>query len=150
VQKNWGLEEEVLAGTQTDHFRQKLKYSVHFHIVGVVWGSRIALVVCSLPALSLPLLPSSVCAAFLFAPVLAFRLLLSHFVPLICLQASSAWFILLCTEAVVQKLYFYSALLLVVVHPSSEAGLNLCRAVEESFLSCRYLAHSLPVFGQIL
>lgn len=87
-------------------------------------GSRITLVVCRLYVPFLTLLASSICAAFLFAPVLAVRLLFFHFVPSIYLQAGSAWFILLCTEIIVQKLYFYSALLLMVVHPTSEAGLT--------------------------
>lgn len=64
--------------------------------------------------------------------MLAFRLLLFHFVASIYLQAVSAWFSLLCTETVVQKLYFYSALLLMVTHPTHEAELNLCRTMEES------------------
>ena len=117
---------------QTGYFRQKLEYSMHFYIVGIVQGSRITLVVCSLYAPSLLLLPSSMCAAFLFAPTLAFRLLLFHFVPSIYLQAVSAWFSLLCTETIVQKLYFYSALLLMVLRPTSEAGLNLCRTKDKS------------------
>lgn len=104
------------------YFRQKLEYSMRFSIVGIKQGSRITLAVCSLDARSLSLLPSSICAAFLFAPVLAFRLLLFHFVPPVYLQAVSAWFSLLCTETVVQKLYFYIALLLMVVHPTSKAG----------------------------
>lgn len=81
---------------------------------------------------SLLLLPFWICVAFLFAPVLAFRFLLFPFVPSIYLQAVSAWFNLLCTETVVQKLYFYSASLLMVVHPTSEAGLNLCRTLDKS------------------
>lgn len=75
--------EELLVGMQTGSCRQKLEYSMHLCIIGIM------LMVYSLYAPSLPLLPFSIWAAILFASVLALRLLLLHFVPYIYPQAIS-------------------------------------------------------------
>lgn len=77
-----GWEEELLVGMHADNFRQKVLYSIHFHIVGAVQCNHIIiLVVGSLFASCLLLLPFLICCAIHFTTELLFSLLLFHFVP---------------------------------------------------------------------